>query len=81
LNAHAASEERSYGSKYSFFFFEELEQVFNHYPKYHMKILLEDFTAKLEREDIFKPTIGNGSLHQDSNANGVRIVNFTTSNL
>jgi endonuclease/exonuclease/phosphatase family metal-dependent hydrolase len=44
-----------------------------------MKILLGDFNAKVGRENIFKPTIGNGSLHQDSNDNGVRIVNFATS--
>jgi len=31
------------------------------------------------RENIFKPTIGNESLHQDSNDNGVRLVNFATS--
>jgi len=43
-----------------------------------MKILLGDFNAKVGRE-IFKPTIGNESLHQYSNDNGVRIVNFTTS--
>ena len=45
-----------------------------------MKILLEDFNAKLGRENIFKPTIGNESPHQDSNDNGVRIVNFVTQN-
>jgi len=28
-------------SKYSFY--EELEQVFGHFPEYHMKFLLEDF--------------------------------------
>jgi hypothetical protein len=44
-----------------------------------MKILLGDFNAKLGREDIFKPTIWNDSLHQDSNDNGARIVKFTTS--
>jgi hypothetical protein len=44
-----------------------------------MKILLGDFNAKLGREDIFKPTIGNESLHQFSNDNGVRTVNFATS--
>jgi hypothetical protein len=44
-----------------------------------MKILLGDFNAKVRRENIFKPTIGNESLHQDSNDNGVRIVNFATS--
>ena len=30
-------------------------------------------------ENIFKPTIGNESRRQDSNNNGVRIVNFATS--
>jgi hypothetical protein len=44
-----------------------------------MKILLGDFNAKLGREDTFKPTIGNKSLHEDSNDNGVRVVNFATS--
>jgi len=60
-------------------FYEELEQVFDHFPRYHMKILLGDFNAKVGRENIFKPAIGNESLHQDSNNNGVRIVNFATS--
>ena len=43
-----------------------------------MKILLEDFNAEVGRENIFKPTIGNDSLHQNSNDDGVRIVNFVT---
>jgi hypothetical protein len=30
------------------------------------------------RGDIFNPTIGNGSLHEDSNDNGDRMVNFKT---
>jgi len=30
--------------------------------------LLGDFNAKLWRDDIFKPTIGNESLHQDNNS-------------
>ena len=41
-----------------------------------MKTLLGDFNAKVVRENIFKPTIGNESLHQESNDNGVRIVYF-----
>ena len=44
-----------------------------------MKILLGDFNAKVGIENIFKPTTGNESLHQDSNDNGVRLVNFATS--
>ncbi|PNF34106.1 hypothetical protein B7P43_G01139 [Cryptotermes secundus] len=44
-----------------------------------MKILLGDFNAEVGREDIFKPRIGNESLHEISNDNGVRVVNFVTS--
>jgi endonuclease/exonuclease/phosphatase family metal-dependent hydrolase len=75
--AHAPTEEKNDDSKDSFY--EELEQVFDHFPKYHMKILLGDFNAKLGRDDIFKPTIGKESLHEDSNDNGIRVVNFATS--
>jgi hypothetical protein len=73
LNVHAPTEEKSDDSKDSFY--EELEQVFGHVPEYHMKILLGDFNAKLGIEDTFKPTIGNERLHEDSNDNGVRVVN------
>jgi hypothetical protein len=44
-----------------------------------MKILLGDFNAKVGRKDIFKPTIGNESLQESSNNNGIRVVNFATS--
>jgi hypothetical protein len=47
----------------------ELECVFDKFPKYHMKILLRDFNAKIDRGDIFKPTIGNESLYEISNDN------------
>jgi hypothetical protein len=36
-----------------------------------MKILLGDFNAKVGRENILKPTIGNESLLEDSNDNVV----------
>ena len=38
-------------------FYEKLERVFGHFPKYHMKMLLGDFNAKVGRENIFKPTL------------------------
>jgi hypothetical protein len=44
-----------------------------------MKIMLGDFNAKVVRAAIFKPTIGDESLHEISNNNGVQIVKFATS--
>jgi hypothetical protein len=44
-----------------------------------MKILLGGFNPKVDREDIFKPTIENEILHEINNGNGVRVVNFATS--
>jgi hypothetical protein len=76
---HAPSEEKSDDSKDSFY--EELEQVFYHFPKYRMKILLGDFNAKVLTDNIFNLTIGNKRLQQDSLDNGVRIVNFATSKI
>jgi hypothetical protein len=76
LNVHAPIEDKDDDIKDSFY--EELEQVFDQFPRYHMKILL-DFNAKVGREDILKPVIGNESVHEASNDNGVRVVNFATS--
>ena len=44
LNVHAPSEEKSDDSKDRFY--EELGQVFNHFPKYNTEILLGDFNEK-----------------------------------
>jgi len=54
---HTPSEEKSDDSKDSFY--EDLKQVFDHFPKYNTKILFGDFKEKVGREDDFKPTIGN----------------------
>jgi hypothetical protein len=77
LNVHAPTEDKINDVKDSFY--EELEHVFDKFPKYHMKILLVDFNTKVGREDIFKLTIGNESLYEISTDNGIRLVNFATS--
>jgi hypothetical protein len=69
LNVHVPCEDKGDDAKDSFYQF----------PRYDTKILLGDFKAKVGWENIFKPTIGNESLHEIGNDNGVRIVNFATS--
>ena len=75
---HALSEEKS-DSKDSFY--KELEQVFDNFPKNHIIIPLGDFNANVGRDNIFKPTLGNKSLQEDRNDNGVRIVNLPHQNI
>jgi hypothetical protein len=74
LNVYAPSEHKDDDIKDSFY--EELEQVFDQFSRYHMKIMLGDFNTKIGREDIFKSIIGNESLHEASNDNWVRAVHL-----
>jgi hypothetical protein len=74
---HAPCEDKGDYAKESFH--EELGRVFDQFSRYDMKILLGDLNAKVSRENIFKPTIGNNTLNEVSNASKVRVVNFVTS--
>jgi uncharacterized protein YeeX (DUF496 family) len=77
LNVHAQAEDKI--DDIMVRLYEELEHVFDKFSKYHMKILLGDFSAKVGREGILKPTIGNESLHEINNDDGVRVANLATS--
>jgi hypothetical protein len=77
LNVHAPCGDKSDDVKDSFY--EELGRVFDQFPRYDMTVLLGVFNAKVGRENIFKSTIGNGSLDEIINDNGVRTVKFATS--
>jgi hypothetical protein len=52
-NAHALTDDKNDDIKDNFY--DELEQVFDQFPRYHMKISLGDFSAKVGREEIFIP--------------------------
>jgi hypothetical protein len=77
LYIHAPTEGKIYNVEDSFY--EEFEHVDDKFPKYHTKIMSGDFIAKVVREDVFKPKIGNESLHKTNNGSGVRVVSFVTS--
>jgi glycerophosphoryl diester phosphodiesterase len=74
LNERASTEDKSNDSKDSFC--EELEQALEHFPKYHIEILLRDFNPKLGGERIFSNLQLDGSLREGSNDNGTRVVKF-----
>jgi hypothetical protein len=74
LNMHAPCEDKGDDVKGSFC--EELGHVFDQFHRYGMKTLLGDFNAKVGRENIFKPTVGNEILHEIINDSGVRVVQY-----
>ena len=53
--------------------------MFNHFPIYHMQITLEDFNAQLGKDYVLIPKVGKETLHDSSNDNRIRVVNFATS--
>jgi hypothetical protein len=57
---HAATDDKCNDTKDSLC--EELQRVLDKFPKYHTKIFLQDFSAKVRREDIFKLTFGSKSI-------------------
>jgi hypothetical protein len=46
-----------------------------------MTTVLGDFSVDVRKEYILKPTVGNERLHEISNDNGVRVVNYATSKI
>ena len=75
LNAHAPTEEKSDVSKD--ILYEELEQVFDHFPKYYMKILVGGFNAKPGKKDIFKTQL-EMRFYIRVKDNSIRMLNFAT---
>jgi hypothetical protein len=71
LNVHAPTEDNCGDTKD--IFYEELERALDQFLKYRMK-MLGDSNEKVRREDIFRLTIGDESLHETSNDQGIRVV-------
>lgn len=45
-----------------------------------MKIVLGDLNAQVGKEMMYRPTIGNESVHDRSNENGTRLIEFGIAN-
>jgi len=71
-NVHAPTKEKTEEVKEEFC--NLLEQNINQIANSDVKIILGDFNVKFGKEDIYKPTIGNESLHNETNNNGIKII-------
>jgi hypothetical protein len=61
-------------------FYNLLEQNINQIARSDIKIILGDFNAEVGKESIYKPTIGNKSLHNETNNNGIKMFQSAISN-
>ncbi|KDR15323.1 Craniofacial development protein 2, partial [Zootermopsis nevadensis] len=77
ISAYAPTEDKAEEGKEEFY--DLLEQTSWKIQKYDIRRERRRRNAKIERQDIFKQTIGNESLHALSNDNGVRAANFAKS--
>ena len=54
-------------------------KVYDSCPKYDVKIIIGDANAQVGKEQEFCPTIGRNSIHETSNNNGERLIDFAAS--
>ena len=78
INVHAPTEVKD--AEMKDMFYEKLNRIYNQAPSRDIKIVLGDFNAQVGRETVYRPTIGQHSLHEHCNNNGERLVDFTMSN-
>jgi exonuclease III len=62
-------------------FYNQLEQEIDQISKHDVKIVIGDLNANVGREEAFHNTVGKESLHEYSNDNGLRLIDFAMSNL
>lgn len=73
INIHAPIEEKSIEIKD---FYSQIARICVRIPKYDVKIVLGDATAKIGREELYRPIIGHHSMHEMTNESGHFLVDF-----
>jgi len=61
-------------------FYNLLEENINQIARSDIKIILGYFNAKVGKEGKHKPTIGDGRLRNETNINGIKMIQFAISN-
>jgi hypothetical protein len=57
-------------------FYEQLERAYATCLSHDVKLVMGDTNVKVCRETVHQPTIGKHSLHESTNENGLRLVDF-----
>jgi exonuclease III len=78
VNVHAPTKDTEDDTVYEFY--ETLQTVCDELPKHDAIITLGDFSAKLGKEQSYKDITGRHSLHEVTDNNGHRLVQYTAIN-
>src|SRR5436190_19652388 len=74
VNIHAPTNDKEEAEKDAFY--EELMKIVNEIPKYDVEIIISDINAKVGKEECFKDITGGHSKHEQSNENGIKLIEF-----
>jgi len=74
IRVHTPTEEIGETQKEDFY--ENLERIYMKAPKHDIKVVMGDFNAKVGKESSLAPNVGKYSLHEETNNNGWRMIDF-----
>jgi len=77
INVHAPTNKKTEEVKEEFY--NLLKQNIIQIANSDIEIILGDFNAKVDKEDIYKPSIGSESLHNETNNNRIKMIQFAIS--
>jgi len=60
-------------------FYDSLENTYDSLPNHCIKIIMGDLNAQIGQEEINIPVVKKHSLHEKSNDNGIKLMNFAIS--
>jgi exonuclease III len=77
INVHAPTNKKTEEVKEEFY--NLLKQNIIQIANSDIEIILGDFNAKVDKEDIYKPSIGSENLHNETNNNRIKMIQFAIS--
>lgn len=77
INIHCPTNDKSADDKERFY--DLVAETYDDCPQHDVKIIIGDMNAKIGKEEIYRPVIGRHSLHNTTNDNGMRLIEFAAS--
>ncbi|PNF29447.1 hypothetical protein B7P43_G04559 [Cryptotermes secundus] len=77
MNVHALTEEKE--EEVKDYFYQQMEETYDSIPSNDTKVILGDLNAKIGKEKEYRGVIGTESLHDTTNHNRIKLIDFAES--